>query len=155
MKHNPIFETFQRAKSIDICEKINQAHCGLILSAEEGACLTSSEYLLCGIPVVSTPSRGGRDVWYNEYNSIVCEPTPEAIALAVEKFVRNPPDAQRIRQIYIEQAEDYRAKFIQVVADVFNRFGVVDVDPLSYFKKNFYHRMRRSENIKFVKSLFS
>ncbi|MDT9199436.1 tetratricopeptide repeat protein [Limnospira sp. PMC 1042.18] len=138
----------------EVCEKINQAHCGLILSAEEGACLTSSEYLLCGIPVVSTTSRGGRDVWYNEYNSIVCDPTPDAVAFAVEKFVRNPPDAQRIRQRYIEQAEDYRAKFIQVVADVFNRFGVVDVDPLSYFKKNFYHRMRKSENIKFVKSLF-
>jgi tetratricopeptide (TPR) repeat protein/glycosyltransferase involved in cell wall biosynthesis len=138
----------------EICEKMNQAHCGLILSAEEGACSTSSEYLLCGIPVVSTPSLGGRDVWYDEYNSIICEPTPEAIALAVEKFLQNPPDPQHIRQKHIEKAQEYRAKFIQVVADVFNRFGVVDVEPSTYFKKNFYHRMRKSENINFVKSLF-
>jgi len=138
----------------EMYEKISQSYCGLILSAEEGTCSTSSEYLLCGVPVVSTSSKGGRDVWYNEDNSIICEPTADGVALAVQKFVENPPDAGLIRQKHIIQAQEYRTKFIQVVADVFNRFGVVDVAPSSYFKQNFYHRMRKSENINFVKSLF-
>jgi glycosyltransferase involved in cell wall biosynthesis len=116
----------------------------LILSEEEGACFASSEYLLCGIPVVSTPSKGGRDVWYNEYNSIICDPTPDAIALAVEEFVRNPRDPQRIRQDHIDQAQKYRERFINLLADVFNRFGVVDVEPLNYFKANFFHKLRKS-----------
>ena len=144
----------QQLSEAEMWEKINQSHCGLVLSAEEGACPTSSEYLLCGIPVVSTPSVGGRDVWYNEHNSIICEATPDAVALAVEKFVQNPPDGQRIRQIHIEKAQEYRGKFIQIVADVFHRFGVVDVEASSYFQKNFYHKMRKNENIDFVKSLF-
>jgi glycosyltransferase involved in cell wall biosynthesis len=110
---------------------------------------------LCGIPVISTSSLGGRDVWYNEYNSIICEATPEAVASTVEKIVQNPPDAQRIRQQHIEQAKEYRAKFIQVVADVFKRFGVVDVEASSYFQNNFYNKMRKNENINFVKSLFA
>jgi glycosyltransferase involved in cell wall biosynthesis len=128
----------------EVCKKINQAYCGLILSEEEGACFASSEYLLCGIPVVSTPSKGGRDVWYNEYNSIICDPTPDAIALAVEEFVRNPRDPQRIRQDHIDQAQKYRERFINLLADVFNRFGVVDVEPLNYFKANFFHKLRKS-----------
>ncbi|NEQ35830.1 MAG: tetratricopeptide repeat protein [Okeania sp. SIO3I5] len=144
----------QQLSPTEMWEKINQSHCGLVLSAEEGACQTSSEYLLCGIPVVSTSSLGGRDVWYNEHNSIICEATPEAVASAVEKFVKNPPDAQRIRQQHIEQAKEYREKFIQVVADVFKQFGVIDVEASSYFQKNFYNKMRKNENIKFVKSLF-
>ncbi|MFZ1029717.1 MAG: glycosyltransferase [Limnoraphis robusta] len=128
----------------EVCEKINQAYCGLILSEVEGTCFASSEYLLCGVPVVSTPSKGGRDVWYNEYNSIVCEPTPDAVALAVEEFVQYPRNPQRIRQMHINQAQTYRAKFINVLADIFNRFGVVDVDPVNYFKANFYHKLRKS-----------
>lgn len=32
----------------------SQAYCGLALSTREGACLTVTEYLLCGLPVVST-----------------------------------------------------------------------------------------------------
>ena len=128
----------------EVCEKINQAHCGLILSEAEGACFSSSEYLLCGIPVVSTPSKGGRDVWYNEYNSIVCEPTPEAVAAAVEEFVQNPRVPQKIRQMHIEQAQGYRKEFINMLADVFNRFGVVDVDPVNYFQTNFFHKLRKS-----------
>jgi len=144
----------QQLSEAEMWEKIDRSHCGLVLSEEEGACQTSSEYLLCGIPVVSTSSLGGRDVWYNEYNSIICEATPEAVALAVEKFVQNPPDAQHIRQQHIEKAKEYREKFIQVVADVFKRFGVVDVEASNYFQKNFYNKMRKNEHIDFVKSLF-
>ncbi len=115
----------------------------MILSPEEGACFSSSEYLLCGLPVVSTPSKGGRDVWYDEYNSIVCEPTPDAVALAVEEFVRNRRDPQRIREKHIKQAQEYRAKFINVLADVFHRFGVED-NPVKYFQGNYYHKLRKS-----------
>ena len=48
---------------------------GGVFSEEEGACWASSEYLLCGLPVVSTHSRGGRDVWYSGHNSLIVEPT--------------------------------------------------------------------------------
>ncbi|NJL20894.1 MAG: glycosyltransferase family 4 protein [Leptolyngbyaceae cyanobacterium SM1_3_5] len=128
----------------EVCEKINQAHCGLILSEEEGTCFASSEYLLCGIPVVSTLSRGGRDVWYNEYNSIICEPAADKVAAAVEEFMRSPRDPQKIRRMHLEQSEEYRSKFIGLLSEIFNRFGVEDVEPSSYFKKTFFHKLRKS-----------
>lgn len=135
----------------EVCEKINQAYCGLILSEVEGTCFASSEYLLCGVPVVSTPSKGGRDVWYDEYNSIICDPTPDAVQLAVEEFVRNPRDPQRIRQKHIEKSQKYREKFINILATIFDFFGVNDIEPGTYFKKNFFHKLRKSYRPEFQK----
>jgi hypothetical protein len=40
---------------------LNQARVGLCLSAYEGCMRASAEYLLCGLPIVSTPNIGGRD----------------------------------------------------------------------------------------------
>jgi len=135
----------------EVCEKINEASCGLVLSASEGACFSSSEYLLCGVPVVSTPSTGGRDVWYNEYNSIVCEPNEDAVAAAVAEFVRHPRNAERIRQMHVEQANMYRKRFIAVLGDVLRRFGVTDIDAADYFHTNFFHKMRKSYRPDFEK----
>ena len=135
----------------EVCEKINQAYSGLILSEEEGTCFASSEYLLCGVPVVSTPSKGGRDVWYNEYNSIICEPSPDSVAEAVEELVQYPRNPLRIRKMHIEQSQIYRAKFINLLGDIFKRFGVLDVDPVNYFHSNFFHKLRKSYKPDFEK----
>ncbi|MBZ4023548.1 hypothetical protein CKO11_13885 [Rhodobacter sp. TJ_12] len=127
-----------------VCEMINKASCGLIMSETEGACFASSEYLLCGVPVVSTPSYGGRDVWYNAYNSIIADPTPEAIAEAVEEMVRWPRNPARIRQMHIDQAHGYRREFIKALDGIFKRFGVTSIDADKYFKDTFFHKLRKS-----------
>lgn len=131
-------------KPDEVCEKINESRCGLILSASEGACFASSEYLLCGIPVVSTHSTGGRDVWYNDYNSIVCEPTAEAVAAAVAEFTANPRDPLKIRQMHIDLSTHFRNEFAAVIYAILARFNVRDIDPFDYFKKNFFHKLRKS-----------
>lgn len=46
-----------------VCAALNRGEVGLALSELEGACWASTEYLLCGLPVVSTPCSGGREVW--------------------------------------------------------------------------------------------
>ncbi|MDY6938069.1 MAG: tetratricopeptide repeat protein [Cyanobacteriota bacterium] len=144
----------QQLSPPQIHQKMTQSSCGLILSEQEGACSTVSEYLLCGIPIISTPALGGRDVWCDEYNSIICEPTSDAVAAAVKRFTNNPPEAQKIRRMYIAKAEEHREKFIHKTAEVFDKFEVTPIDSASYFQKNFYHKMRKNENINVVKSLF-
>lgn len=128
----------------DVCRKINESRCGLILSLVEGACFASSEYLLCGIPVVSTHSFGGRDVWYNEYNSIICDATSDSIFAAVEEFKSNPRDPQLIRQMHIDLAKHFRNEFISLLHNIFSLYGVIDLDPKKYFEDNFFHKLRRS-----------
>ena len=132
----------------EVCQKINQSSVGLILSEEEGACYASSEYLLCGVPVVSTVSRGGRDVWYSEYNSIVVPPDPDAIAEAVEKLIQDKPDPQKIRKDHIDLAIAYREKFIEYLDELFQEYSI-NLCAKEFFSTSFFHKLRNSENPEF------
>ncbi len=51
--------------SWEVARKLNACRVGMCLSETEGAMFAAVEYLLCGLPVVSTPSQGGRDVWFD------------------------------------------------------------------------------------------
>lgn len=126
-----------------IIEKINQSYVGLSLSKEEGACYSSSEYLLCGIPVVSTISEGGRDFWYDDYNSIICEDSEESVASSVEIFLKNRRDPEIIRSNHIALAKQQRTKFIKALQEVFVKNNI-DIDAKAYFKDNFINKLKKS-----------
>lgn len=128
----------------DVNQLINQSHCGLILSQSEGACFSSSEYLISGIPVVSTHSNGGRDVWYDATNSLVVDPEPKIIAEAVQFFVNNRPDPLIIRKNHIALAMKFRNRFINKLGKLFSEKSV-NFDSKTYFEKHFYNKMRKSE----------
>ena len=56
----------------EVNQALNQCAVGLALSREEGSMFASIQYLLAGLPVVSTPSLGGRDDFYHpDYVRIV------------------------------------------------------------------------------------
>ena len=133
----------------EVAQKINQSSCGLILSEKEGACFASSEYLLCGIPVVSTKSEGGRDFWYDEYNSIVCTDDEYEVARAVEYFYSNPRDPQVIRGNHISKANFLRAKFVLKISEIFEKHGVFEDNGIEYFNANYFHKMRVSHKPNF------
>jgi len=114
----------------EVAQALNESHCGLALSAEEGTMLAATEYLLCGLPVVSTPSIGGRDVWFDDYNSIIVEPTPEAVKAAVERLVAEPRDPQRIRQDTLARMQRFRQTLVDYVNDNIAGRQVVTVEEL-------------------------
>lgn len=124
----------------EVMTEINKAHCGLILSEIEGQCRASSEYLLCGRPVVSTHSKGGRDVWYNDYNSIVCDPDEDAIRDAVDVFVREKRDPHKIRQDHVDMSMMFRGRFVDVLDSLFKEYNV-PLDGQTYFDEHFIHMM--------------
>lgn len=124
-KPNCTFANSARLGRGEVTRILRQSHCGLILSSLEGVCRASSEYLLCGLPVVSTASVGGRDVWYDDYNSIIVDDDAAAVADAVMHFVNNPRDPWRIRSDYLRRAARFRQRFVEEVLEpVFQRFGV-------------------------------
>lgn len=120
---------------------MTEAKCGLILSEIEGACYASSEYLLNGIPVVSTKNMGGRSYFYNEYNSLVVDPDPTEVNDAVQFFLRNKRRPEKIKADHIAQQEIDRLAFCQMLSSVFNMFGV-ELDSDEFFFRNFVHKMR-------------
>jgi hypothetical protein len=74
---------YRQLKIDDCAEQLNTARVGIILSAVEGSSQASLEYLLCGLPVVSTHSIGGRDRYYMPPFCRVVEPDADQVAAAV------------------------------------------------------------------------
>ncbi len=100
----------------ELAKKYNQAYVGLCLSAVEGPMLASTEYLLCGIPIVSTPSKGGRDEFFNDHNSIIVPPESKAVAQAVRRWKESPPDPQKIREQTLQKIQNLRQGYCAYVA---------------------------------------
>ena len=111
-------------RSQKVCDEINLAKVGLCLSPAEGIMRASIQYMLCGLPIVSTPSIGGRDRYYNnEYCSIV-EAEPEAVSAAVHETISKEHDPEKIRAYILEQLAFDRYNFLlsakKIAANHFN-----------------------------------
>jgi glycosyltransferase involved in cell wall biosynthesis len=86
------------------------AHVGLCLSRTEGAMYASMEYLMAGLPVVSTPSRGGRDLFFHPDTTIIARDDPREIRQAVEALKARavPPEVVRATTLRLVQRERER-----------------------------------------------
>ena len=126
---------------------MNESWCGLSLSEEEGGSFSTSEYLLCGLPVVSTPSKGGRDYWFNSDNSIIAEPTPIDVKRAVDLVKEKNFNPQIIRRDHIRKARALRQKFIDKLSVIFEEYNIDDIPAHKYFTDNYYHKLRGSSHI--------
>ena len=139
----------------EIIEIINKSRCGLCLSSVEGACYSSSEYLLCGIPVVSTSSLGGRDIWYEEDNSIICGDSPNDIENAVEQIKKRTFHPDKIRKRHISLSNHFRTIFVNKLNDILRNNNITDIDAKQYFEHNYVNKMKSSSNndevIRFLK----
>ncbi|HLH96248.1 MAG TPA: glycosyltransferase [Xanthobacteraceae bacterium] len=113
----------KRFSPTDTNVQINRARIGLCLSAVEGSNRASMEYMLAGLGVVSTPSTGGRDVYFDPEFCIVCEPDAEAVRDAVARLkARNIP-RDHIRRATLRRVETERRRFLDLVEDLRVRLG--------------------------------
>jgi len=104
---------------VKVNEIYNQATCGLALSSEEGAMYASIEYLLAGLPVVTTLNNGGRDLYLDGRFCKWVTDKPESIAYSVKVFEDQqiPPDF--IRNETLHKMDFFRNKFIDETASKF------------------------------------
>lgn len=116
---HPVYMNQQRISKDEVVKALNSSYVGGMFSEREGACFASSEYLLCGLAVVSTASQGGRDIWYNDYNSIIVEPHEDAVLEATNILVSKIKDKkilpQEIRQQHLELSYQHRARLIELL----------------------------------------
>ncbi|WP_246681018.1 glycosyltransferase [Mesorhizobium sp. B2-3-15] len=101
----------------------NQAAVGLCLSAAEGAMCSSMEYLMAGLPVVSTPSLGGRDVFFDPDYCIIAEPDPAAIRRAVETLRDRAIPRDEIRNRTLAKVRAQREELTVFLSDLLKRMG--------------------------------
>jgi glycosyltransferase involved in cell wall biosynthesis len=108
----------------EVNQALNQCRVGLCLSAEEGAMYASIQYLLAGLPVVTTPSLGGREVFFDDEITIAVEPTPHSVRAGVKEIIkRNIPPAL-IRQKTLERIKEHREYFISLIQNIYQQEGV-------------------------------
>ncbi len=102
---------------------LNRAAVGLCLSAAEGSNCASMEYMLAGLPVVSTPSSGGRDVYFEEEYCVICEPTAGAVRDAVAALKARKIPREYVRARTLAKIEPDRRRFLTLVDDLLSSLG--------------------------------
>jgi hypothetical protein len=127
---------------------ISQAHCGVIFSSNEGGCYASTEYLLSGIPVVSTHSIGGRDAYYDDVTAIVVNSDPEEISKAVQAIKDRKIDPFEIRNRAISVSEKMLDTLAyDILQPIFTRYQ----DPWGLNPREFVNKKIKESQKKFSK----
>ena len=102
---------------------LNRAAVGLCLSDVEGSNYASMEYMLAGLPVVSTPSQGGRDVYFDPDYCMICEPNAAAVRDAVKAIKARKLSREHIRARTLAKIEPQRRRFVTLVDDMIASLG--------------------------------
>jgi glycosyltransferase involved in cell wall biosynthesis len=100
----------------EVREAYRSARVGLALSKKEGAMFASMEYLMCGLPVVTTRNRGGRNRYFTPRNSTFVAARPAAAARAVSAYVALPPDPMQIREEVMRLVRRDRLAYLDVLS---------------------------------------
>jgi glycosyltransferase involved in cell wall biosynthesis len=98
---------------------LNQSKVGLCLSACEGAMYAAVEYLLCGLPVVSTVSLGGRDTWFDPRFTRIVADNPQQIAAAVRDLIERKLCPHMIRSETLIRMAEHRQRLVDLGQQIY------------------------------------
>lgn len=94
------------------------ARVGLCLSAAEGAMTSSMEDMLASLPIVSTPSLGGRDRYFHPETSLIVDPNPRAVRDAVAALVARNIPREYVREKALAMIAPQRRAFNDFIASL-------------------------------------
>ena len=119
--NNPIDPNYRKLTDTEVAHHYNRARVGLCLSSEEGSMYASAQYLLCGLPIVTTKSRGGRDGMFNPADCIYVEDTPESVARGVKEAISRNLNPAEVRARVLEKMQVHRAHLIGIVQEYLDK----------------------------------
>jgi hypothetical protein len=100
----------------------------------------SAEYLLCGLPVVSTPNLGGRDQLFPPDFALTVEPSPRAIADGVEQQIDQGHDPRAIREATLALMRPHRDALVDLLQSIYD-VECIDRDARMEWPTLFRHKM--------------
>jgi glycosyltransferase involved in cell wall biosynthesis len=112
---DPSDGTYKTFNSQQVAENLNRAKVGLCLSNAEGAMYASIEYLLCGLPIVSTRSKGGRDLFFDDRFCRIVDDDASAVAAAVEELIDRDIDPDFVRAETLKKLDISRDRFVKFI----------------------------------------
>jgi glycosyltransferase involved in cell wall biosynthesis len=114
---------YRSLPAAQVASTLARARVGLCLSEEEGAMYASVQYLLCGLPVVTTPSRGGRDVFFDAQNALCVAPDARSVARGVRELIDRDLDPAAIRRRALDRMLVHRERFLHLLSGILARAG--------------------------------
>lgn len=99
---------------------LQRSRVGLCLSDIEGAMKVCVEYQLCGLPVVTTRNRGGRNQFLDPEFSRTVAPDVTAVAGAVRELASLNFSPHEIRASVLRKLTKHRQRFIDLVQGIFD-----------------------------------
>lgn len=103
--------------------QLNKARVGLCLSEIEGAMFASVEYLLAGLPVVTTPSTGGRDTYFDDDYCITVEPNAADVNEAVNALIARDIARDEVRNRTLQKLKADRKLLVTLLNDISSDAG--------------------------------
>ena len=98
---------------------LNQSRVGLCLSACEGTMYAAVEYLLCGLPVVSTASLGGRDSWFDPRFTRIVADDPQQVAAAMQDLIDQKLCPHMIRTETLIRMAEHRQRLTDLGQQIY------------------------------------
>jgi hypothetical protein len=124
----------------EVALHLSRARVGLILSALEGQNRASIQYLLGGLPVVTTRNRGGRDAFFSPEHVIWADDSPEAVAAAVDELIARDLDPDAVRARALRVVRHHREVLVGAVGEILARQPRErreEPDPSAIFQSDF------------------
>jgi glycosyltransferase involved in cell wall biosynthesis len=100
---------------------LSQSRVGLCLSEIEGTMRASIEYLMAGLSVVSTPSLGGRDFYFDDEFCIVCAPDARSVREATEAMIARNVPRDYVRAKTLAKINQQRGLYISLVQSLIDQ----------------------------------
>ena len=128
----------------EVSSAINKARIGVILSYKEGACYASMEYLLSGIPIVSTANIGGRDIFFDNRFCKTSLSNTYSIKKTISSLLSDniPPDF--IRSVTLNNIQIHVNKMKQLLEEIFLEYGVLNTNIDEVWEKIFLNKMLKT-----------
>jgi hypothetical protein len=101
----------------------------------------SAEYLLSGLPVVSTPNKGGRNVFFDKRFVRIVKPDSFAIAQAVKDLASQKIDPFFIREETIKKMIPHEQRFIALLQSIFAEAGIKE-DAATVYRRKYVNKLR-------------
>jgi glycosyltransferase involved in cell wall biosynthesis len=103
----------------------------------EGTSLSLLESLACGVPTVSTNVGGLPDLLHYGNNGLLVDPTPEALAEAINHLIENPAERARLRRTSIESIRPFElGRWRGAWANVLKQLDWVPADAVAHLAKD-------------------
>lgn len=111
----------------ELRQVMSLARVALALSSVEGCMRASAECLLAGLPIITVPSVGGRDLLFTPDTALEVDPTAQGVRAGVEAMVARRLSRAEVRRATLGRLREERFRFREAA----NRIVQAHLGPLA------------------------